>query len=307
MRLITFLFLLIAVASVAVASDLNCDNTSSDFYPTRSLDRSPVLTADTPYVYDMGGTVNFTLTAGSQYAYHKYLLLGSTSGTSPGFTLPCGSVLPLNWDGFTDLVIAYLNSPIFVNFYGVLDGNGNGAAQFNLPAPSGPPHPEIPIWFAYYVKDTPVCPVSNPVQVDVVPEWKHPTSYYDPDDAWYNESDAYDGDSNTAAHCPFTWLVAQWSPWLELRLPKAYYCDAVKFSAWYSLLYCNMVSIQIYHNGTWIAVYSGGFDGHPNENIIPFPGGPTLITKARIRFYGRRTVLQEVEADLFEFMFHIND
>ncbi|MFH2001146.1 MAG: hypothetical protein ABIK28_15800 [Planctomycetota bacterium] len=272
-----------------------------------SMQRAALLTADTHCVYDVGGTVNFQLDAGVQYAYHEYLLLGSTTGTSPGIGLPGGNVLPLVWDWFTDLIMQYLNSIMFYQFYGILDGNGHATAQFNLPAPPpGEKWPEMTLWFAYCIKDEPKWIPSNTVQVDLAPELKYPTGYDDPDGTWYDEPYAYDGDPNTAAHFSFPWIVWQWSSWVEFTLPKAYYCDAIWMSAWYSLLYCNMVEIHVWHNGTWIPVHSGGYQDHPIMNKYLIPGGPITVTKARIRFYGKRTLTTPVVVDLFDFIFHID-
>ena len=47
----------------------------------------------------------------------------------PGFNLPGGTVLPLNWDVFTDLIMVLLNTPPCQGFLGTLDGNG----QFSMP------------------------------------------------------------------------------------------------------------------------------------------------------------------------------
>jgi hypothetical protein len=44
----------------------------------------------------------------------------------------------LNWDPFTDVVLLLLNSPVFLNFLGSLDANGQASAQINAPSlPTG--------------------------------------------------------------------------------------------------------------------------------------------------------------------------
>ncbi|MFH1998640.1 MAG: hypothetical protein ABIK28_03120 [Planctomycetota bacterium] len=46
-----------------------------------------------------GGTILFNLDAGASHASRNYLILGSATGTSPGYPLPGGmATLPLNWD-----------------------------------------------------------------------------------------------------------------------------------------------------------------------------------------------------------------
>jgi len=82
---------------------------------------------------DEGGTSELTLMAGTGNAWRKYLILGSMSGTSPGFTLPGGLVLPLNWDAFTDVIINLLGLPPFQNFTGLLDSSGNAIVDLTLP------------------------------------------------------------------------------------------------------------------------------------------------------------------------------
>ncbi|MHC4945007.1 MAG: NHL repeat-containing protein, partial [Planctomycetota bacterium] len=92
----------------------------------------PYLKADANTISGrLGGIVNFTLIAGSDYAEKDYLLLGCVSGTSPGTVLPGGAILPLNLDFFTDVVIAMLNTTVFHDFLGELDKDGNGTAQLN--------------------------------------------------------------------------------------------------------------------------------------------------------------------------------
>jgi len=81
-----------------------------------------------------GGTVDFSLDAGSPNGGRDYLLLGTTSGYEPGTLLPGGlTTIPLNRDWFTDFVLARLNSPAFAGFWGRLDASGRSAASLNAP------------------------------------------------------------------------------------------------------------------------------------------------------------------------------
>ncbi|MHC4946269.1 MAG: hypothetical protein ACYTG7_24920, partial [Planctomycetota bacterium] len=90
---------------------------------------APTLLADTHEISETaGGQVNFSLKAGEDQANRTYLLLGTVSGTDPGTPLPGGlATLPLNWDPFTDVVLLLLNSPVFLNFLGSLDANGQAS------------------------------------------------------------------------------------------------------------------------------------------------------------------------------------
>ncbi len=79
-----------------------------------------------------GGTHELYLDAGASNAGLNYLILGSVTGTSPGFTI--GSVTcPLNIDPYTNITILNANSPVFVNSQGVLDSAGRAHAQVVIP------------------------------------------------------------------------------------------------------------------------------------------------------------------------------
>jgi hypothetical protein len=93
-----------------------------------------VLSADTAELSAReGGVINFKLKAGDENGKRGYLLLGCVSGTDPGTLLPGGAAtLPLNLDYFTDVVIALLNTSLFMDFMGDLDASGNGAAQMTV-------------------------------------------------------------------------------------------------------------------------------------------------------------------------------
>jgi hypothetical protein len=125
------------------------------------------LTADAAVLPELGGAVQFSLAAGEENKGRTYLLLGTVGGTTPGTPLPFDkAVLPLNWDGFTDAILAWLNNPLFGNFFGALDVAGQGTAQLS----SGP----VPgfagtvMHFAYALSD-PFDFVSDPVRIEIVP------------------------------------------------------------------------------------------------------------------------------------------
>ncbi|MHC4942814.1 MAG: C25 family cysteine peptidase [Planctomycetota bacterium] len=126
------------------------------------------LTCDTYTIPEAtGGSVNFFLAAGASNAGRNYILLGSTSGTSPGFPLPGGhATLPLNWDWFTDLVLSLLNSPLFDNFMGVLNGTGQATAQLNFPPVPG--YGGTVMYYAFTCSN-PYDYVSNPVTITITP------------------------------------------------------------------------------------------------------------------------------------------
>lgn len=99
-----------------------------------------------------GGKINVSLDAGISKAKQNYLIFGSISGASPGVKLPGSSlVLPINWDSFTNIVIAYANLPFFQNFMGTLDGSGRSNAILDLPPIPG--FAGTKLYFAYGLVD----------------------------------------------------------------------------------------------------------------------------------------------------------
>jgi hypothetical protein len=85
-----------------------------------------------------GATIPLSLDAGGANAGRTYLMLGSMSGTLPGHSLPGGSMIPVNWDYFTDLVLSLLNTAVFQNFMGNLNGSGQASASLNTFGPLDP-------------------------------------------------------------------------------------------------------------------------------------------------------------------------
>jgi len=85
-----------------------------------------------------GGSVAFDLIAGTAQAGQGYLVLGSLSGTTPGFTKSFINV-PLNWDIYTELTLNFANTPTFANTMGTLDGSGHSSASLNVNPGEIPP------------------------------------------------------------------------------------------------------------------------------------------------------------------------
>jgi hypothetical protein len=141
------------------------------FLGTTNLTPDPAadpLSADVYEVKETGGTVTFALEAGLARAGRKYVLLGCMSGTSPGYPLPGGLVtLPLNWDLFTTAMIPALNTTVFQDFLGQLDGQGRGTAYLNVP-PIPPGYVGLFMYYAYTLLN-PFDFVSNPVAIEIVP------------------------------------------------------------------------------------------------------------------------------------------
>ena len=110
---------------------------------------NPDLDADRGHVsMATSGAVNFALDAGTTRAGQLYLLLGSASGTQPGMPVNSKVTIPLNYDAFSALGLAALNTPIFSSFLGSLDKSGRAQATLALP-PLGMPSTGIRLDFAY--------------------------------------------------------------------------------------------------------------------------------------------------------------
>jgi hypothetical protein len=83
-----------------------------------------------------GGTANFSLNGGPDLAGRAYGLFGTVSGTTPGFPLPGGGVLPINWDWYTYLLYFISLAPgngITEGFIGALDKAGYAEATLTCP------------------------------------------------------------------------------------------------------------------------------------------------------------------------------
>ena len=114
------------------ALDLFANNASSVYYDDISLTQSTSLARDTDRIRTIGGTVNLALDATTANANRYYLVLGSSSGTSPG--IPLGtSILPLNYDWLMDFTLIYPNSSMFANTFATLDADGMGSASVIVP------------------------------------------------------------------------------------------------------------------------------------------------------------------------------
>jgi hypothetical protein len=118
------------------ALDLFAYNATSVYYDDLCLEAAVPLKASTDRIrMPVGGSVTSLLNAGAANRDRTYLVLGTLSGTEPGTVLPGNLVtLPLNLDAFTDAVLLLLNTSVFTDFYGTLDGSGRAVAQINSPA-----------------------------------------------------------------------------------------------------------------------------------------------------------------------------
>ena len=99
----------------------------------------------------LGGTQVLSLQAGSRYAKRIYILLGSGSGTGPGF--PWGTArVPLNLDFYTLFCLGSPGMPL-VNMIGRLDNRGTATAAWTIPPATFPGLKGRTFHHAYVVLD----------------------------------------------------------------------------------------------------------------------------------------------------------
>lgn len=141
---------------------------TGEYWPCWSPKVEPLISDAAAIPASTGSAVDFLLTAGLGQSGRDYLVLGSMSGTSPGCVLPGGlSILPLNWDVFTAIICAFVNSSVFTDFYRTVDISGHGRAQLNAGPLSGG-FIGLKMYYAYCLS-SPFDFVSNPLEITVVP------------------------------------------------------------------------------------------------------------------------------------------
>lgn len=136
---------------------------------TAILDLLPRMSGDLQGIsVSAGGTQVLDLNAGIQYAGAGYIIAGTLSGTSPGFSA-FGLAIPLNYDFYTQMTIIAPGSPL-VNSIGVFDAMGQATAAVTVP-PGSTSAAGLTLHHAFgvLVPGSGIVAVSNPVQVDCLP------------------------------------------------------------------------------------------------------------------------------------------
>jgi len=120
---------------------------------------------------EIGGEADLILNAGIPNAYRNYLVLGSISGTTPGtFLSNVVGYLPLNWDLFTETILASFgaNSKFFRGFSSSLDEWGCAEATF-CTGGALPPDAAGLVHHLAFILINPCDFVSNPVKISIKP------------------------------------------------------------------------------------------------------------------------------------------
>ncbi|MCB9876552.1 MAG: hypothetical protein H6835_03030 [Planctomycetes bacterium] len=119
------------------AYDAGDDQLYVDNFTVRDRTAANGLTLDLAGLpIDQRSVVTLQLAGADALANRPYALLASLSGTSPGTSI--GAVtLPLNWDGFTSVVLETYGSGALPGFFGTLSADATATATFdtNIPVP----------------------------------------------------------------------------------------------------------------------------------------------------------------------------
>ncbi|MBU0756123.1 MAG: hypothetical protein KJ645_13350 [Planctomycetes bacterium] len=114
-----------------------------------------------------GGQVCMCLEPPASEANRLYGVLGTGSGTDPGFQWAFAH-FPLNYDVFMEMVIAYWNTPYLDRFMGNLNAQGRSAAIFNTLGPLDSMLVGVQMHFGYVLAN-PINYASMPIEVNIVP------------------------------------------------------------------------------------------------------------------------------------------
>ncbi|MHC4942330.1 MAG: C13 family peptidase [Planctomycetota bacterium] len=114
------------------------------------------------------GQIMLDIDFGASFAGRSYAMAGSASGLAPGIVI-YNTTIPLNWDAYTDVVLINLNTPVFLNFAGALDGNGQATATLSYPGGGNVAWVGMSVNHAAFTH-SPVDTASNPVPVTFVDE-----------------------------------------------------------------------------------------------------------------------------------------
>ncbi len=119
--------------------------------------QNPTLSVDNHELsISTGGTPVFDVDVGSSYDSKSYFIFSSVTGTYPG--LPFGShTLHANWDFWTGLHFKMVlgGSPVFLNFKGTLDSNGQATGTMNTYGPVPPEALYLVMYFCCLIHNNP--------------------------------------------------------------------------------------------------------------------------------------------------------
>jgi hypothetical protein len=161
-----------------LANGIVAGQTPSSFYKVEELTAAVtdlVITVPATLARDVanislssGGVQNLTLDAGSKYAGAVFWVLGSASGTLPGFQAR-NVLIPLNPDSYTNYTLTNINVGPLLPSLGVLDGQGKATASLALPAGASPGLVGLTAHHAYVLLTPNLEFASNSASVTLIP------------------------------------------------------------------------------------------------------------------------------------------
>ncbi len=122
----------VVVAGARADDDWGTDSGSAYVWSFDGLNCPSLYAAPGQISVATGGTQFFTLIPGGGFAGDLYYLVGSASGTSPGFMFS-GFTLPLNPDPYFNITVNNPNQPPLIGSLGTLNSMGRSEARFALP------------------------------------------------------------------------------------------------------------------------------------------------------------------------------
>jgi hypothetical protein len=133
------------------------------------------------------------------------------------------------------------------------------------------------------------------------PEWLSPDGFSDPDDAWDDENFSIDRNLYTKAGCKESGYGWRWTSFIEFTLTSLINSNKIRFYAWYNILHCNMIDVDIYYNDFWYGLHFGSY---PKNQWVEYTFSEQSVEKARVRFHVNPYLLSPVTAKLHEFQFY---
>lgn len=161
---------------LAAPGDLNADGTpdvlsltGNGYVTLLSGKPLPLEPDNTLMTVSGGGQQSLRFKAGAEYGGDIYLLVGTTSGTSPGLSVG-GVAIPLNYDAYTSFTVTSPNHAPLSGSLGVLSSSGTATSQFAIPPFTSQTLAGVSAYHVALSLDANgIGKVSNPVLVTLVP------------------------------------------------------------------------------------------------------------------------------------------
>ncbi|WP_419186075.1 WD40/YVTN/BNR-like repeat-containing protein [Rohdeia mirabilis] len=101
-----------------------------------------------------GGQQTFTLRPGPEHENELFVLMGTFSGTSPGFVDPnSGLLVPIVYDGYTNLLLGSWGASIVTPLFGLVGPGGFSQSRFSIPAGTDPSFAGQTLHHAFFTID----------------------------------------------------------------------------------------------------------------------------------------------------------